>query len=216
MAPRHSHMDRAMMSRALGSGYLDGFPSWSRGAPSRPITFCQVVQSGLHFVCASHSAITTVRTNKASTSLTSVYLVEHMLQMHSRPPVFTPSSANRHYYRRDDYYCYPPKYRSKDDERQRRHMSWAGETIEPHENDVLMGRGGKNNRHSGNEKLRQMAKTESDNYRESTKKGKSQISRQLVQQMLELDPPARYVQLRESSTGCSTAIDMNLTRSAGS
>ena len=30
--------------------------------------------------------------------------------------------------------------------------------IEPHENDILMGRGGKNNQHSGNEKLRQIAR----------------------------------------------------------
>lgn len=65
--------------------------------------------------------------------------------------------------------------------------------INPHENDVLMGRGGKNNQHSGNEKLRQLAKLQSTNYRESTKKGKSKISRELVQCMRELHPPARFL-----------------------
>jgi hypothetical protein len=62
---------------------------------------------------------------------------------------------------------------------------------EPHENDVLMGRGGKNNRHSGNEKLRQLARLHAEDYISATKKGKSQISRLLVQQMRELSPSAR-------------------------
>lgn len=42
------------------------------------------------------------------------------------------------------------------------------------------------------ERLREMARVEAENYRSSTKKGKSQISRRLVGQMCELDPPARY------------------------
>lgn len=63
--------------------------------------------------------------------------------------------------------------------------------IRPHENDVLMGRGGKNNQHSGNERLREMARVESDNYRKSSKKGKSHISRQLVHQVRSLIPPGR-------------------------
>jgi hypothetical protein len=63
--------------------------------------------------------------------------------------------------------------------------------VEPHENDVLMGRGGKNNRHSGNERLRQMARLYAEDYLVATKKGKSHLSRQLVQQMRELSPPAR-------------------------
>ena len=67
-------------------------------------------------------------------------------------------------------------------------------SIQPHENDVLMGRGGKNNQHSGNEKLREIARIHCEEYRLSTKKGKSQISRNLVQYMRDLDPPARYVQ----------------------
>jgi len=72
--------------------------------------------------------------------------------------------------------------------------------IQPHENDVLMGRGGKNNQHSGNEKLREMAREECENYSMSTKKGKSYISRQLVQQMRELTPAARFLK-RNTDTG---------------
>ena len=64
-------------------------------------------------------------------------------------------------------------------------------SVRPHLNDVLMGRGGKNNQHSGNEKLRGMARLESENYRKASKKGKSYISRQLVQQVRSLDPPGR-------------------------
>ena len=55
----------------------------------------------------------------------------------------------------------------------------------------LMGRGGKNNQHSGTEKLRGMARLESENYRKSSKKGKSQISRQLVNQVRSLLPAGR-------------------------
>jgi hypothetical protein len=87
-------------------------------------------------------------------------------------------------------------------------------------NDVLMGRGGKvriacplwivlpvetprvstyllvrfqNNQHSGNEKLRQIAKVYCAQYNESSKKEKSSISRRLVEYMRDLEPPARYV-----------------------
>lgn len=68
-----------------------------------------------------------------------------------------------------------------------------GAILEPHENDVLMGRGGRNNQHSGNEKLRQFARAQKENYRNASKKEKSAISRFLVRQMHELNPPARYV-----------------------
>jgi hypothetical protein len=63
--------------------------------------------------------------------------------------------------------------------------------VEPHGNDVLLGRGGKNNRHSGNEQLRQMARQYREDYQIATKKGKSQLSRQLVHQVRELSPPGR-------------------------
>lgn len=64
---------------------------------------------------------------------------------------------------------------------------------EPHEHDVLMGRGGRNNQHSGNEILRQFARAQKDKYQVSSKKGKSALSRYLVHQMRQLDPPARCV-----------------------
>ena len=67
------------------------------------------------------------------------------------------------------------------------------ELISPHENDVLMGRGGKNNQHLGNERLRDMARAIRDRYRASAKKGKSNMSRDLVQQVRDLTPPGRFL-----------------------
>mmetsp|Transcript_22673 Transcript_22673/g.52359 ORF Transcript_22673/g.52359 Transcript_22673/m.52359 type:complete len:308 (-) Transcript_22673:193-1116(-) len=67
------------------------------------------------------------------------------------------------------------------------------EPIVPHENDILMGRGGKNNQHVGNEKLRSMARMQSENYRKSSKKGKSYISRELVKSVRQLSPPGRFL-----------------------
>lgn len=62
----------------------------------------------------------------------------------------------------------------------------------PHENDVLMGRGGKNNQHSGNEKLREIARDRVQAYCSASKKGKSEISRELVGVVRSLTPPGRY------------------------
>lgn len=56
-----------------------------------------------------------------------------------------------------------------------------------------MGRGGKNNQHIGNEKLRSMAREQSENYRMSSKKGKSYISRELVRKVRQLVPPGRFL-----------------------
>jgi hypothetical protein len=63
----------------------------------------------------------------------------------------------------------------------------------PRENDVLMGRGGKNNQHLGNENLRNLARDRSEAYRKATKKGKSDLSRELVVLMRALDPPGRFL-----------------------
>ncbi len=71
------------------------------------------------------------------------------------------------------------------------------EDIQPSENDILLGRGGKNNQHSGNEKLRALARVQARKYNSSSKKGKSILSRVLVKQMRELNPPARCV-----NSGC--------------
>ena len=78
------------------------------------------------------------------------------------------------------------------------------EPIEPHEHDVLMGRGGRNNQHSGNEILRQFARVQKEKYQTASKKGKSALSRLIVRQMRELDPPARCV-----SAKCVEAISLS-------
>uniref|UniRef100_A0A7S1ZC96 DUF6824 domain-containing protein n=1 Tax=Trieres chinensis TaxID=1514140 RepID=A0A7S1ZC96_TRICV len=63
----------------------------------------------------------------------------------------------------------------------------------PHENDILLGRGGKNNQHCGNEQLREIARSQRDNYRMSSKKGKSYISRQIVSHIRHMSPPGRFL-----------------------
>lgn len=120
--------------------------------------------------------------------------------MHSSPYILTSSGDPRyfgrnqaaHYYRHD---LEGPSrgavdYSASD-------LAWkrmpTPVSFDPHENDVLLGRGGRNNQHSGNNMLRQFARAEGDNYRVASKKGKSALSRLLVRQMRELDPPARYV-----------------------
>jgi hypothetical protein len=84
--------------------------------------------------------------------------------------------------------------------------------IEPHRNDVLLGRGGKNNQHSGNEKLRDLSKVECEEYRVASKRGKSNISRGLVDQMKALSPAGRYVfyLLRAIIVNCSFVVLFNL------
>jgi len=74
------------------------------------------------------------------------------------------------------------------------------ERIEPTENDILMGRGGKNNQHVGNEKLRDLARGRCEDYRMSSKKGKSYISRELVQRVREMEPPGRFLK-KDSVSG---------------
>ena len=64
----------------------------------------------------------------------------------------------------------------------------------PHKNDVLMGRGGKNNKFQGNEKLRMLARDRVVEYAKASKKGKSEISRELVRIVRQMKPPGRCVQ----------------------
>lgn len=73
---------------------------------------------------------------------------------------------------------------------QKQHMTGA---MEPHANDILMGRGGKNNQHVGNEKFRGLARLQSERYRLASKKGKSTISRELVRQVRMMNPPGRFL-----------------------
>ena len=72
--------------------------------------------------------------------------------------------------------------------------------IIPHENDILLGRGGKNNRHIGNDKLRTLARTYVEAYTRSTKKGKSNISWDLVKAVRSMKPPGRFLK-RDSVSG---------------
>mmetsp|Transcript_7529 Transcript_7529/g.15086 ORF Transcript_7529/g.15086 Transcript_7529/m.15086 type:complete len:378 (+) Transcript_7529:161-1294(+) len=72
--------------------------------------------------------------------------------------------------------------------------------IVPHGNDILMGRGGKNNQHVGNEQLRAIARTQRDTYRLSSKKGKSHISREIVAYVRSMDPPGRFLK-KDAITG---------------
>ncbi len=65
--------------------------------------------------------------------------------------------------------------------------------VKPHENDILLGRGGNNNKHIGNEKLRTLARSQVERYRNSTKKDKSKISRELVFYIRNMHPPGRFL-----------------------
>lgn len=119
--------------------------------------------------------------------------------MHSSPYVLTGSGDQRYFGRHpeEQFYRYGLEGQSSGTTKYGR-IGPEGRSmpnpipLEPHENDVLMGRGGRNNQHSGNDILRQFAREQGENYRAASKKGKSAISRLLVRQMRELDPPARY------------------------
>lgn len=63
----------------------------------------------------------------------------------------------------------------------------------PNVNDVLLGRGGRNNQWSGNETLREMARTMAAHYSAAPKRNKPAIAMLLVQKIRALTPPGRYV-----------------------
>lgn len=71
--------------------------------------------------------------------------------------------------------------------------------IVPHHNDVILGRGGKSHLHPGNEQLRQMAFVFRKVYVTSSKKAKSQLSRDLIKQVHALNPPGRFIQRNEAT-----------------
>mmetsp|Transcript_42537 Transcript_42537/g.102509 ORF Transcript_42537/g.102509 Transcript_42537/m.102509 type:complete len:516 (+) Transcript_42537:2110-3657(+) len=72
--------------------------------------------------------------------------------------------------------------------------SWKmRDIVNPTKNDVLMGRGGKNNQWTGNEKLREIARTRAAEYAVASKRAKSQISRELVEDIRLLSPPGRFL-----------------------
>lgn len=69
----------------------------------------------------------------------------------------------------------------------------AGSPIMPHVNDVLLGRGGNNNKHVGNAQLRKLARARVRVYSEASKKDKSRISRDLVIHVRNMSPPGRFL-----------------------
>jgi hypothetical protein len=69
--------------------------------------------------------------------------------------------------------------------------------LQPNENDVLLGRGGRNNQWSGNENLRIMARNMAHAYAVASKRNKPSIAMVLVNQIRNLDPPGRYVGIME-------------------
>jgi hypothetical protein len=67
-------------------------------------------------------------------------------------------------------------------------------------NDILLGRGGHNNRYSGNERLRQIVAEQVYCYAKATKLKKSQMVRSLVKHIRSLDPPGRFLRVSGSES----------------
>lgn len=65
--------------------------------------------------------------------------------------------------------------------------------IVPNENDILLGRGGKNNKHQGNEQLREMARKEVTKYCTCSKKEKSYMKIELANRIKAMTPPGRFL-----------------------
>lgn len=76
--------------------------------------------------------------------------------------------------------------------------------LEPNENDILLGRGGKNNQHTGNNKFRELAKQYTMQYCISTKKEKAALISKLVMKVHKMSPPGRF--LRKIETKASWKI----------
>lgn len=65
--------------------------------------------------------------------------------------------------------------------------------VQVNPNDVLLGRGGRNNQHSGNEQLRNFAREISSDYADAPKREKPAIAWILVTRIRNMYPPGRYV-----------------------
>mmetsp|Transcript_25364 Transcript_25364/g.31256 ORF Transcript_25364/g.31256 Transcript_25364/m.31256 type:complete len:317 (-) Transcript_25364:666-1616(-) len=66
-------------------------------------------------------------------------------------------------------------------------------TAIPHENDILLGRGGNNNKHIGNEQLRNLARRQVEMYKTAPKKEKSKMARRLVEHIRSMRPSGRFL-----------------------
>lgn len=62
-----------------------------------------------------------------------------------------------------------------------------------HDNDVLMGRGGHNHEHVGNEQLRNICRAKVPEYRRARKKEKNLMSKGILLQIKGMDPPGRFL-----------------------
>ena len=91
------------------------------------------------------------------------------------------------------------KFKSKTEARTKQEEMSDDEMV-PHGNDILMGRGGKNNQHVGNEQLRNICRGQRESYRLSSKKGKSHISREIVAYVRSMSPPGRFLK-KDALTG---------------
>ena len=78
-------------------------------------------------------------------------------------------------------------------------MISARRTIAPHNNDVLLGRGGNNNKHVGNAQLRSLARAHVVSYSRASKKDKSKISREMVNLVRSMNPAGRFLKRHQFS-----------------
>lgn len=84
----------------------------------------------------------------------------------------------------------------------------------PTDNDILLGRGGYNNKFVGNERLRDFAMEYVEEYLGSTKSEKTHLAKTLVQRIRSLDPPGRF--LKKIETGQWIDIGDDLARDKAS
>ena len=63
--------------------------------------------------------------------------------------------------------------------------------VKPNKNDIKLGRGGNNNKHTGNEQLRQLARAVCERYMAASKREKSAIARDLVDEVHGMSPAGR-------------------------
>lgn len=71
--------------------------------------------------------------------------------------------------------------------------------IDPNESDILLGRGGKNNRNKGNELLRQLSRTNALKYARSSKTKKADIIDSLLSQISQSKPKVRFLLQNKTS-----------------
>ena len=71
---------------------------------------------------------------------------------------------------------------------------------EPHENDVLYGRGGGTNHHPGNKRYRKIVETRKEDYTNSKRLDKPLVAMEIIKQWRSQDPPGRFLK-QDDATG---------------